>query len=137
MPKARRRIRIKTPPLLFDATQRVIARIQRTVDGAFLTYWTSTSGSVCDNDVMAMHDILRARGEQKTITLFMKSDGGSGMTSLRRTPRARCGFGMMHRRSMARLPKSTCGAAAWSRRQATKRCGSTAAVHSATQVTLR
>ena len=24
--------------------------------------------------------LLRARGEQKTITLFMKSDGGSGMT---------------------------------------------------------
>ena len=83
MPKARRRVRIKTPPLLFDATQRVIARIQRNVDGAFLTYWTSTSGSVCDNDVMALHELLHGLGPQKKLTLFVKSDGGSGMAALR------------------------------------------------------
>ena len=79
----KRRVRLKTPPLLFEKTQSVLRRIRPRVKGSFLTYWTSTSGSVCDNDVMAMHDILRARGEQDTITLFMKSDGGSGMTSLR------------------------------------------------------
>src|SRR5438093_10502772 len=83
MPKARRRVRIKTPPLLFDATQRVIARIQRNVEGAFLTYWTSTSGSVCDNDVMALHELLETLGPKKQLTLFVKSDGGRGMASLR------------------------------------------------------
>ena len=83
MPKARRRVRMKTPPLLFDATQKVIARIQRRVEGAFLTYWTSTSGSVCDNDVMALHELLQMIGPQKQLTLFVKSDGGSGMSSLR------------------------------------------------------
>src|SRR5437899_13009517 len=83
MPKARRRVRIKTPPLLFDATQRVISRIQRSVDGAFLTYWTSTSGSVCDNDVMALHELLQALGPPKQLTLFVKSDGGSGMAAVR------------------------------------------------------
>ena len=31
LPTARHRVRIKTPPLLFDATQRVIASIQRSV----------------------------------------------------------------------------------------------------------
>jgi hypothetical protein len=79
----RRRVRIKTPPLLFDRTQSVLRRIRPRVEGMFLTYWTSTSGSVCDNDVMAMHDLLQARGPQKSITLFVKSDGGSGMSSLR------------------------------------------------------
>jgi len=79
----RRRVRLKTPPLLFEKTQAVLRRVRPRVEGLFLTYWTSTSGSVCDNDVMAMHDILRARGEQETITLLLKSDGGSGMTSLR------------------------------------------------------
>ena len=83
MAKSRRRQRVKTPPLLFERTQSVLRRIQGKVDGVLLTYWTSTSGSVCDNDVMAMHDILRARGEQETITLFLKSDGGSGMSALR------------------------------------------------------
>ncbi len=79
----RRRVRLKTPPLLFEKTQSVLRRIRPRVDGTFLTYWTSTSGSVCDNDVMAMHDLLQARGPQKTITLFVKSDGGSGMSALR------------------------------------------------------
>src|SRR6185436_17769295 len=74
---------VKTPPLLFGKTQDVIKRIQRKVKGVFLTYWTSTSGSVCDNDVMAMHDLLKAMGRQKKLTLFVKSDGGSGMASLR------------------------------------------------------
>src|SRR5262245_46100311 len=78
-----RGVRIKTPPLLFEATQKMVAQIQRRVEGTFLSYWTSTSGSVCDNDVMAMHELLRATGPQRALTLFIKSDGGSGMASLR------------------------------------------------------
>jgi len=83
MPKSRRRVRLKTPPLLYDETQKVLARIVRKVEGTFLTYWTPTSGSVCDNDVMAMHDLLQATGRQEHLTLFVKSDGGSGMSALR------------------------------------------------------
>src|SRR4051812_27684329 len=83
MARPRRRVRIKTAPLLFKQTQQVLSRIQKKVDGRFLAYWTSTSGSVCDNDVMAMHDLLQAIGPQPRLTLFVKSDGGSGMASLR------------------------------------------------------
>jgi hypothetical protein len=79
----RRRKRIKTPPLLFERTQQVLGRIQKRVRGTFLSYWTSTSGSVCDNDVMAMHDLLRHTGPLPEVTLFVKSDGGSGMAALR------------------------------------------------------
>jgi len=83
--KSRRgpRIKLKTPPLLFERTQELQRRIQRKVEGTFLTYWTSTSGSVCDNDVMALHALLEATGRQERIALFVKSDGGSGMASLR------------------------------------------------------
>jgi hypothetical protein len=83
MAARRARRRVKTPPLLFDATQQVLARIQRRVDGRFLTYWMSPNGSVCDHDVMAMHELLRATGPQERIVLFIKSDGGSGMSALR------------------------------------------------------
>jgi hypothetical protein len=83
MPKPSRRIRVKTPPLLFEKTQPVLARIQRRVAGTFLTYWTSSSGSVCDNDVLALHVVLDRIGPQPQLTLFVKSDGGSGMASLR------------------------------------------------------
>ena len=83
MPKPRRRVRIKTPPILFEKTQAALQRIQKKVAGTFLTYWTSTSGSVCDNDVMALHEVLSTLGPQDQITLLVKSDGGSGMAALR------------------------------------------------------
>jgi hypothetical protein len=83
MARPRRRIKIKTPPLLYAKTQAALERIQKRVDGAFITYWTSTSGSVCDNDVMALHDVLRSIGHQPHLVLLVKSDGGSGMAALR------------------------------------------------------
>jgi len=79
----RPRVRVKAPPLLLPRTQALIERIQKLTPGTFLTYWMSTSGSVCDNDVMAMHDLLQEAGPQQRITLFVKSDGGSGMAALR------------------------------------------------------
>src|SRR5262245_59633335 len=82
-PTARKRIRIKTPPVLFEKTQQALERLQRRVDGRLITYWTSTSGSVCDNDVMALHEVLEKIGRQRHLTLLVKSDGGSGMASLR------------------------------------------------------
>lgn len=83
MSKRKRRVRVKTPPVLFERTQAVLARLQRRVDGTLLAYWTSTSGSVCDNDVMALHEVLERLGRRPHLTLFVKSDGGSGMASLR------------------------------------------------------
>jgi len=74
---------VKTPPLLYEKTQSLFNRIQKKVDGTFLAYWSSTSGSVCDNDVMALHALLEAKGRQERIALLVKSDGGSGMASLR------------------------------------------------------
>ena len=41
------RVRLKTPPLLFEKTQALLERIQKKVDGTFFSYWMSTSGSVC------------------------------------------------------------------------------------------
>ncbi|HEV7499930.1 MAG TPA: hypothetical protein VGQ33_08005 [Vicinamibacteria bacterium] len=83
MAKAKRRPRVKTPPLLFARTQALLKKIQPKVDGVLVTYWTSTSGSVCDNDVMALQDLLQALGPQPRLTLLVKSDGGSGMAALR------------------------------------------------------
>lgn len=81
--RSRRRTRPKPPPQRFTQTQSLVDRLQRRVDGTLVTYWTSTSGSVCDNDVMALHEVLRKLGPQPKIALFLKSDGGSGMAALR------------------------------------------------------
>jgi len=82
-PSRRRRQAIKTPPILYEKTQAALAKLQRRVEGKLISYWTSTSGSVCDNDVVALHEILERIGPQPHVTLFVKSDGGSGMASLR------------------------------------------------------
>jgi len=74
---------VKTPPLLFEKTQALFERAQKQIQGTLLSYWTSTSGSVCDNDVMALSAILEARGPQERVALLVKSDGGSGMAALR------------------------------------------------------
>ncbi len=77
------RVRLKTPPVLFEKTQAVIGRIQKQLDGTFLSYWMSTSGSVCDNDVLALQAVLEHCGPRQSVALLVKSDGGSGMASLR------------------------------------------------------
>ncbi len=71
------------PPILFDQTQKIVSQIERSVGGAFLAYWTSPDGSVCQDDVHAFYDILQLLGAQDRLTLFVKSSGGDAQTSLR------------------------------------------------------
>lgn len=79
--KARKRV--KTPPILFDRTQKVVKAIDEIVEGTFLTYWTSERGSICHNDVQALYEVLRVVNPHECITLFVKSSGGDGTSSLR------------------------------------------------------
>jgi hypothetical protein len=104
---ARKRRRPKAPPNLFKQTQALHARVQAKVSGTFLTYWTSTSGSVCDNDVMALHEVLRALPLSPRISLFVKSDGGSGMAALRMVHLLRT-----HSRRLTVLAPLNCASAA-------------------------
>lgn len=73
----------KTPPILFRQTQDVIARIEALLGQPFVSYWNSSAGSVCGNDVVALHHILRAVAPEGRLALFIKSDGGSGEAALR------------------------------------------------------
>lgn len=79
--KSRRRV--KTPPVLFDRTQKLVKEIDATVEGTFLAYWTSERGSICHNDVQALYEVLRVMNPKERITLFVKSSGGDGTSSLR------------------------------------------------------
>ncbi len=75
--------RVKTPPVLFEKTQKIIKQIEKSVEGTFLTYWTSDSGSICANDVQALHEVLRHVRPDGRIALFVKSNGGDGQSALR------------------------------------------------------
>ena len=77
------RIKIKQPPVLFSKTQAVIGELAQRLGGPLVAYWNGSRGSVCHNDVVALHDVLGRLGQHETIHLFLKSDGGSGQVSLR------------------------------------------------------
>ncbi len=76
-------IKIKQPPILFDQTQALIARISAELGGPLIAYWNNPIGSVCHNDVIALYQLLEKLGNVETIYLFIKSDGGNGQASLR------------------------------------------------------
>ena len=76
-------VKINKPPILFSQTQRIIAQIEKKLDGAFIAYWSSGNGSVCHNDVAAFFEVLKALGPQKKLYLFIKSNGGNGQAALR------------------------------------------------------
>ena len=77
------RLKVKTPPVLVEKTQRVIGKLAGMIDGTFLSYWTSEYGAVCSNDVQAMYEVLRLLQPKEQITLFVKSAGGDGTSALR------------------------------------------------------
>lgn len=77
------RPRVKKPPVLFDQTQKLLKSINRSLDGPLLTYWSSEKGSICDNDVQALYEVLRVVRPKRRASLFVKSSGGDGQSSLR------------------------------------------------------
>src|SRR5688572_13286516 len=83
--KPPRGVRIKKPPVLFDRTQQLFGIIEKKLGCPLITYWTSPSGSVCDNDVLALYEVLNTIGKHPKIALCIKSDGGSGEAALRLT----------------------------------------------------
>jgi ATP-dependent protease ClpP protease subunit len=84
-PKTRKdsKTKLKNPPVLFEKTQRVIHQIESRRQEPLVTFWNSPNGAICDHDVVGLYGILRSIGKVDRLSLFIKSDGGSGQASLR------------------------------------------------------
>lgn len=76
---------IKQPPLLFSKSQKIISSIQKSFKAKFLVYWTSSRGNICDNDVIALYQMLKKIGGGDDVVMFIKSSGGDVESSLRIT----------------------------------------------------
>ena len=50
---------IKQPPVLFEQTQKIISEIEDRLEITLLTYWNSNDGSLCDNDVVALYEVMQ------------------------------------------------------------------------------
>ncbi len=64
-------------------TQALIAKIEETLKLPLLIYWTSSGGSICHNDVIAMSRLLVDWKRSGKVALFLKSDGGNPEAALR------------------------------------------------------
>lgn len=74
---------LKSPPILFEKTQKILRQIESKVGEPFITYWNSPNGSICANDVSGLFGILRSLGQIPRLSLFINSAGGSVEASLR------------------------------------------------------
>lgn len=81
--KTARRTKINKPPILFSESQKLIAAIEKRVGMKFIAYWDGPNGSVCQDDVLTFFALMRHLGQREKLALFIKSDGGTGMASLR------------------------------------------------------
>ncbi|MFC4158489.1 ATP-dependent Clp protease proteolytic subunit [Chitinimonas lacunae] len=75
--------RVKRPPVLFPKTQQLIGELEARLGHRLLAYWTSNNGSVCANDLVALHNLFQKIGTQNEISLFIKSRGGDPESALR------------------------------------------------------
>ncbi len=80
---APKRPRTKSSPVLTDETQRIFSKLTQALGHPCLAYWTSTGGSICQNDVMAMSQLIKGQEDCKKIGLFLKSEGGNPEAALR------------------------------------------------------
>jgi len=71
------------PPVLMERTQPVIERLSAALGEPVFTYWNSTKGAICQNDVAGLYALLRSANKIDRLSLFIKSDGGSGQAALR------------------------------------------------------
>ena len=60
----------KTPPILFEKTQAVLREIEKRLGHRLLTYWNSTNGSICNNDVIGLYGIVKSIGGQIQRTFY-------------------------------------------------------------------
>src|SRR5262245_20097191 len=75
--------KINKPPVLFSETQKIITALDKRLECAVMAYWSAPNGSICQDDVLTFYALLRQMGRQKRVALYVKSDGGTGMASLR------------------------------------------------------
>ncbi len=77
-------VTVKQPPVLFEETQAILSHLSELTGREFITYWTSNRGSVCDNDVIALYEILeKVNASDGKAGIFIKSDGGDVEAALR------------------------------------------------------
>jgi hypothetical protein len=76
-------IKINKPPVLFKQTQIEIKKLGELMGCPIITYFKPPTGSIWSQDLYAFLELLKNVGKTKKLALFIRSNGGQGMVSLR------------------------------------------------------
>lgn len=74
---------LKSPPVLIEKTQPIIAQLESTLQQRVVTYWNATDSTISSTDVVGLYEVLQSIGKVDRLSLFVKSGGGFGEASLR------------------------------------------------------
>ncbi len=73
----------KIPPVVFVDTQKELAKIQEILGCPVLSYFKPSGTSIWSRDLYAIWECLKHIGKVDKLAIYVRSDGGSGMISLR------------------------------------------------------
>ena len=63
VPSPSRNREVAKPPILMERTQPVIERLSAALGEPVFTYWNSTKGAICQNDVAGLYALISLDGE--------------------------------------------------------------------------
>lgn len=69
-----------------EQTQEIFVKLEKELGHPCIAYWTSSGGSICQDDVMAMSHLIPREQDpsrSRTLGLFLKSEGGNPQAALR------------------------------------------------------
>lgn len=75
------RVKIKTPPIMWQQTQEILSKIETLLGGKVVSYFTS--GTISSGDVKYFHAHLKNIGFQDRLFFVVVSPGGDGMSAYR------------------------------------------------------
>ena len=76
---------IKRSPIRFEKTQEIVCQLEKFYRGDLITYWTSHRTLISQDHINIFYRLLRSRVRSDHLYIFLKSNGGSGLTALRAT----------------------------------------------------
>jgi hypothetical protein len=75
--------KVKLPPVLFEKTQTHIHQLSQIVGCPVLAYFKPPNGNIWSQDLYAIMECLKVIGKVDKLAVYIRSDGGSPMVSLR------------------------------------------------------
>jgi hypothetical protein len=76
-------VKLKTAPSLYTDTQEHLQKLSEKLGCPILAYFKPPSGNIWSQDLYAIMQCLKIIGKTDKLAVYIRSDGGSGMVSLR------------------------------------------------------